>query len=99
MTKRIMEKVERLIDGNTFETVGGRCIRLAHVSVPEAETEPGKAATRALRNLIAGKEVEVQAFFRDRDGRHISKVRIDGQSINLAMNRRLETLVAKEAHA
>lgn len=90
-----MEVVAKIIDGHTFETADGRCIRLANAWAPEADAEGGEEAAQELGKLIAGKEVEVRAFFRDREGRHVAKVWFDGQSISLLMNRRLEALEIK----
>ena len=93
--KRGVERVARVIGGDTFETADSRIFRLANVWVPEPETDMGRRATRFLKALIGGKEVEVETYLRDRNGGSVAGVRVDGKSVNLAVNRRIEELEAK----
>ena len=89
------EQVKRVTCGNVFETADSRVVRLANVWAPEAETEMGVAATRYLKTLIGGKEVDVQTFLHDGDGASLANVWIGAKSINTAMRRRLEKLAAQ----
>ena len=85
------EVVKRVIDGDTFET-GSRkhAVRLANVNAPE-KGKPGSAkATEELRNLIQGQQVQIDTVARDPYGRSVAKVKVDGKSVNRAMNRKLK---------
>ena len=85
------EIVKRVIDGDTFET-GSRKhpVRLADVNAPE-KGKPGSAkATQELRNLIQGQQVQIDTVARDPYGRAVAKVKVDGKSVNRAMNRKLK---------
>ena len=89
MAKR-QETVDKVIDGDTFVTkTRKRYVRLANVHAPEANTQKGKEATGHLKELIYGKKVTVQALAIDIYGRVVASVKIDGKSINAAMNRKL----------
>ena len=85
-----IEMVKRVIDGDTFTTsVRKQPIRLANVFAPEANTKLGKKAAKHLSELIGGKEVELNILAIDIYGRVVAGVKIDGKSINAAMNRHL----------
>jgi endonuclease YncB( thermonuclease family) len=89
MTKK--ERVTKVIDGDTFQTSSRKCsVRLANVDAPE-KGEPGAAkAKRALSNLIQGQQVQIDTVARDTYGRAVAKVKVDGKSVNAAMNRTLK---------
>lgn len=83
------ETVTRIIDGDTFETsCRKRPVRLANVNAPEKRTRGGPAATKALSSLIAGKKIEVTTVARDIYGRAVSRVKVDGKSVNATMRRK-----------
>lgn len=90
MAKR-KETVTKIIDGDTFQT-GSRTksVRLANVNAPEKGTRGAKTATSQLKTLIQGKKVEVHTLARDKYGRAVARVIVDGKSVNLAMNRKLK---------
>ena len=89
MAKR-KETVKQIIDGESFTTsVRKRPVRLAAVRAPDADTRQGKKAATHLRDLIDGKKVEVSILAIDIYGRAVAGVKIDGNSINAAMNRHL----------
>lgn len=84
------ETVTRVIDGDTFQTSSRKkSVRLANVHAPEKGTAGGERATRQLRGLIGGRTVEVDTLARDKYGRAVARVKVDGKSVNLAMNRNL----------
>ena len=84
------EKVTRIIDGDTFQTASRKkSVRLANVHAPEKGTESGKKATRQLRGLIGGRKVEVDTLARDKYGRAVARVKVEGKSVNLTMNKKL----------
>jgi len=57
------EKVTRVIDGDTFETMSRKkSVRLANVDAPE-KGQPGFVkATEALRKTIEGEEVKLECI-------------------------------------
>ena len=85
MAKR-KETVTRVIDGDTFLTASrNRSVRLAGVDAPEKNTRRGTQATRALRKMIQGKKVEVNAKARDVYGRAVAEVKLGRKSVNKEM--------------
>ncbi len=62
-------------------------MRLANVDAPEKGERGYAAATRALENLIKGRTVSIDTVARDRYGRSVAKVKVDGKSVNAAMRR------------
>ena len=56
--------VDRVIDGDTFESDGQR-YRLANVNAQEAGTAPGDIDTDCLRRRIEGEYVEITTFGHD----------------------------------
>ena len=88
MAKR-KETVTRVIDGDTFRTSSRKhSVRLANVDAPEKGRKGGTKATQQLKKLIQGKKVEVETIARDKYGRSVARVKVDGKSVNLAMNKR-----------
>ena len=88
MTRKV--QVARVIDGDTFETAAGERIRLANVYAPEKGTTGAAAATNRLRNLIDGKQVEIDVQAYGKYGRIIAKVKAGGSNVNKAMRDHLE---------
>ena len=90
MAKR-KETVTRVIDGDTFLTKSRKTsVRLADVNAPEKGRPGSSKATRALKNLIHGKKVEVRTVARDAFGRAVANVRVGGKSVNKSMSKRLK---------
>jgi len=88
MAKR-KETVTRVIDGDTFRTSSRKhSIRLANVDAPEKGRKGGAKATKQLKSLIQGQKVEVETIARDKYGRSVARVKVDGKSVNLTMNKR-----------
>ena len=80
------ETVSRIVDGDTFETVGRpNSIRLNDVDAPEIGQHGAAQATQALINLIGGKIVIVDAVVTDDYGRTVANVTVDGISVNQHM--------------
>ena len=86
------EPVKGVIDGDTFSTKSRprHSVRLAGVDAPEKGKPGGKAATNALRKMIGGEQVVVKPVARDKYGRTIANVTVNGKSVNKAMNRKLK---------
>ena len=82
----IKERVTRVIDGDTFMTdKRKRAVRLANVDAPENGERGAIAATRRLTAMVAGKEVTVMPVARDRYGRTVAKVTVEGRSVERAV--------------
>jgi len=84
------ETVTKVIDGDTFTTASRKHpVRLANLDAPE-KGQPGAAkATQALRQLVQGKQVEIDTVARDTYGRSVANVKQGGKSVNRAMRRKL----------
>ena len=70
-------KVVKVADGDTVTVLVGneqRRVRLAGIDAPERKQPYGKASGRALRALVAGKQVRVDYDKRDRYGRIVGVV-------------------------
>ena len=85
------ETVTRVIDGDTFTTASRKHpIRLANVDAPEKGQPGGAKATQDLRELLQGKQVEIDTVARDKYGRSVANVKHGGKSVNRAMRRKLK---------
>ena len=85
------ERVTRVIDGDTFETTSRKHpVRLANVDAPEKNERGGPAATKALKDLIAGEQVTVDTVARDKYGRSVANVKVGRTSVNKAMNKKVK---------
>lgn len=69
------ERVTEVVDGDTFRTgPSASAVRLQGVDTPELY-EPGyAAATRALTQLILGRDVEIETKAHDTYGRRVAQV-------------------------
>lgn len=57
------EKVTRVIDGDTFETMSRKkTVRPANVDAPEKEQRGAAKATEVLRKMIGGEEVKLECI-------------------------------------
>jgi endonuclease YncB( thermonuclease family) len=82
-------RVVKIIDGDSLSLLDGHkrqhTIRLYGIDTPEWDQPHGKAAKRALRDLVNGRGVGVVAVEEDTFGRTVGTVYLEGENINLAM--------------
>ena len=81
-------RVVRVVDGDTIVLEAGadrHRIRLAGIDAPERDQPWGEASTRELRRQVAGRDVVVEWYKRDRYERLIGIVWLDGTDVNLHM--------------
>ena len=84
-------RVVGITDGDTLTLlVGGEPvrIRLAQIDAPEKRQPYGDAAKQALSALAFGKPARVEVVDRDRYGRTVGEVFVDGVDVNQEMVRR-----------
>ncbi len=79
--------VVRVIDGDTVELEGGERVRYIGMDTPEATTERecfGDQATARNRDLVEGRVVQLETDVSDRDrfGRLLRYIYIDGEMVN-----------------
>lgn len=82
-------KVVKVIDGDTVELASGDRVRLLHINTPE-KGEPGaQEATDYARRKAQNKVVEIRfgKVPRDRYGRFLAELFVEGKSINEALVR------------
>ena len=85
------ERVKKVIDGDTFTTYSRqKPVRLASVDAPEKGQRGAAQATKALRDLIGGKEVSIDTVARDTYGRSVANVKVGGKSVNSQMRGKLK---------
>jgi len=79
--------VARVIDGDTVELRSGESVRLLGIDAPEKNQYYHDDATKRLRQLVEGKKVvlEKDVNNRDRYGRLLRYVYVDGLFVNLEM--------------
>lgn len=76
----------RVIDGDTLQC-GRERIRVQGVDTPE-KGQPGyEAATRRLRELTEGKSIHIERKAKDRWGRTVGKVTVDGEDVGKRLKR------------
>lgn len=81
-------QVIRVTDGDTITVLanGFHCeVRLRDIDAPEANQKFGAEATRALETMLGREAVKVAWRERDKYGRFVGTVYLDGQDINLKM--------------
>lgn len=81
----ISYKVNRVLDGDTFETTEHQIIRLADTNAPEAGLCGSGEAKQQLEKLIQNKRIFLKVLYRDDFDRLISWVYTPGVFINEAM--------------
>jgi endonuclease YncB( thermonuclease family) len=83
--------VVRILDGDTVEVLDVRKdlhrIRLAGIDAPESKQPFGTKAKQQLSALVGGEAVSVEWHKRDRYGRTVGTLMVDGMDVNLAMVR------------
>jgi len=82
--------IENCYDGDTCTTREGEKIRLACIDTPElrgpkAKPVEAKSARDYLNNLIAGKEVSIKRITKDKYGRTVADLLINGENIQKKM--------------
>ncbi len=82
--------IESCYDGDTCTTREGEKIRLACIDTaelrgPKSQPTKAKAARDFLNNLIAGKEVFIKRINKDRYGRTVAELSINGKNIQKTM--------------
>lgn len=82
-------KVVGVVDGDTVTVLDKDyrqiTIRLAGIDAPEKKQDFGQSAKEFLAKLIFEKKVTILATKKDRYGRTVGKILLDGKDINLAM--------------
>ncbi|MCV2355359.1 thermonuclease family protein [Paucibacter sp. B2R-40] len=83
----IVGKVVGVADGDTVTVLDGdriqHKIRLSGIDAPEKKQPFGQKSKESLSGLIFGKAVSVDTTKKDRYGREIGKVLVDGKDANL----------------
>lgn len=83
--------VVRVVDGDTLEIEDGRdspiSIRLAQIDAPESTQPYGGRSSEALSVLTLGKLVRADIVDRDRYGRSVAEVHVEGLHVNAEMVR------------
>src|SRR5262245_56872716 len=83
----IIGKVVGVSDGDTITVLDDQKrqykIRLEGIDAPESNQDFGSKAKQSLSDLVFGKTVTVASSKKDRYGRTLGKVMLDGQNINL----------------
>lgn len=76
--------VVRVIDGDTVELSGGQRVRYLGIDTPEVREFYSAEATQRNRELVEGREVELQPGERNQDeyGRLLRYVYVDGTFVN-----------------
>lgn len=67
-------EVKRVIDGDTFETMENRIIRLAYINAPEIDLCGGEEAKEALQKLIYNRPVYLKVIYVNGYKRLVSEV-------------------------
>ena len=86
-------RVERIVDGDTFKVIYDgelTSVRIAGINAPERKDPAGPAATKALVELIGGKNVRLEfteKCKRDNFGRLLCKVYVGAMDVGAEMIR------------
>lgn len=82
-------KVVGIVDGDTLTCLSSEKeqikVRLHQIDAPEHKQDFGKAAKKALSGYVFGKDVSLKTNGRDKYGRTIVEVYLDGTNINKAI--------------
>lgn len=94
--------VQEILDGDTIVVVadtGEVRVRLAQIDAPEKDQDFGLQSTLSLTELLRGKKVELIGDTKDRYGRLVAEVLLDGENINaLQVKRGAAWVYTKYAH-
>ncbi len=84
-------RVVAIADGDTLTALDERKvqhkIRLAGIDAPEKRQAYGQRSRQSLADLVFNRVVQIELGKKDRYGREIGKVMLDGQDINLELLR------------
>ncbi len=84
----IQGRVVAVADGDTVTVLDGRKrqhkIRLTGIDAPERLQPFGKASHQQLAGLVFGREVRAHCPKKDRYGRALCRLEVDGRDVNLA---------------
>lgn len=78
-------RVVQVVDGDTFQTAGGRRVRLMGVDSPEISRCGAKEAKERLAELIGNKIVRLKEPVTESYGRTMALVYVDGKPVNEIM--------------
>ena len=83
-------KIKNCYDGDTCTTESGEKIRLACIEAPEirgknADPLKAKASKEFINNLLSNKKVKIKRIGKDRYGRTVAKIFIEGTNIQKLM--------------
>jgi endonuclease YncB( thermonuclease family) len=85
-------RVISVADGDTITVLDAsdeqHKIRLAGIDAPEKSQPYGQVAKQSLSDLVYGRQADIETNKRDRYGRKIGKVLVDGADANLEQIRR-----------
>lgn len=85
-------RVVAIADGDTLTVLDAdqrqHKIRLAGIDAPEKRQPWGQRARQSLGELVFGRVVQIEVSKKDRYGRAIGRVRVDGMDVNLELLRR-----------
>jgi len=83
----ISGRVIGVIDGDTIDVLGDSKttyrIRLAGIDAPERKQAFGTRSKQSLSDLVYQKRVDIETHKKDRYGRRVGKVLIEGKDVNL----------------
>jgi endonuclease YncB( thermonuclease family) len=88
LAETLTGKVVSVYDGDTVTVLDGTTqvkIRLEGIDTPESKQPFGTRAKEALSKMVFGKEVKVEWDEKDRYGRTLGHIHIDGKWVNLEM--------------
>jgi len=81
-----MQRVKRVIDGDTIELENGKIIRYIGIDAPEVSYNDcfGQKALNMNKELITGKMIELiqDVSVKDKEGRYLAYVYVDGTFVN-----------------
>ena len=84
-------RVVKIMDGVTIETLDSarhtERVRISGIDAPERKQAYGTQARQRLADLVGGREVTVYWDKRDRYGRTVGKITVDGRDVGLTMIR------------
>ena len=86
---RYQAKVDSVSDGDTMRVTDKdglqHKIRMAYIDAPETKQAYGLTSRDALREWVVEQKVEVEVFEKDRYGREVAKIYLDGEDINFRL--------------
>lgn len=89
---RVVGDAVAIGDGDSFDlqtrSRGRMAIRLHAIDAPEKPQAHAAAARSALARIVAGRPVRADCYKRDRHGRHVCRVWVGGEDVQLRMLRR-----------